>query len=70
MACECPTKLFYTKKSKEEPAYIDNGIDDPFLAALRDGGFQVGELARHYYGQGVLINELNEAEALLSLIHI
>jgi Domain of unknown function(DUF2779) len=64
MACECPTKLFYTKKSKEEPAYIDNGIDDPFLAALRDGGFQVGELARHYYGQGVLINELNEAKAL------
>jgi len=64
MACECPTKLFYTKKSKEEPAYIDNGIDDPFLAALRDGGFQVGELARHYFGQGVLINELNEAKAL------
>ena len=64
MACECPTKLFYTKKSKEEPAYIDNGIDDPFLAALRDGGFQVGELARHYYGKGVLINEVNEAKAL------
>lgn len=64
MACECPTKLFYTKKRTDEPAYIDNGIDDPFLAALRDGGFQVGELARHYYGQGVLINELNEAKAL------
>jgi len=64
MACECPTKLFYTKKSKEEPAYIDNGIDDPFLVALRDGGFQVGELSRHYYGQGVLINEVNETKAL------
>lgn len=64
MACECPTKLFYTKKSKEEPAYIDNGIDDPFLAALRDGGFQVGELARQYYGQGVLIDTLDEAKAL------
>jgi len=60
MACECPTKLFYTKKK----AYKDNGLDDPFLAALRDGGFQVGELARQYYGKGVLIDTLDEAEAL------
>ena len=60
MACECPTKLFYTKKK----AYKYNGLDDPFLAALRDGGFQVGELARQYYGQGVLIDTLDEAEAL------
>ena len=60
MACECPTKLFYTKKK----AYKDNGLDDPFLAALRDGGFQVGELARQYYGQGVLIDTLDEAKAL------
>ena len=60
MACECPTKLFYTKKK----TYKDNGLDDPFLAALRDGGFQVGELARQYYGKGVLIDTLDEAEAL------
>ena len=60
MACECPTKLFYTKKK----AYKDNGLDDLFLAALRDGGFQVGELARQYYGKGVLIDTLDEAEAL------
>ena len=60
MACECPTKLFYTKKK----TYKDNGLDDPFLAALRDGGFQVGELARQYYGQGVLIDTLDEAKAL------
>jgi len=48
MACECPTKLFYTKKSKEEPACIDNGIDDPFLEALRDGGFQVREMVNYW----------------------
>ena len=54
MACECPTRLFYTKKKE----YKDNGLDDPFLAALRDGGFQVGELARQYYGKGVLIDTL------------
>ena len=60
MACECPTRLFYTKNK----AYKDNSLDDPFLAALRDGGFQVGELARQYYGKGVLIDTLDEAEAL------
>jgi hypothetical protein len=60
MACECPTKLFYTKKK----TYKDNGLEDPFRAALRDGGFQVGELARQYYGQGVLIDTLDEATAL------
>ena len=60
MACECPTRLFYTKKNK----YKDNGLDDPFLAALRDGGFQVGELARQYYGKGTLIDTLDEAKAL------
>ena len=38
IACECPTRLFYTKKKE----YKDNGLEDPFLAALRDGGFQGG----------------------------
>jgi len=61
MACECPTRLYYTKKPKK---YKDNGLDDPFLQALRDGGFQVGELARQYYGKGALIDTLDEAEAL------
>jgi len=60
MACECPTKLFYA--AKEE--YKDQGSNDPFLEALRDGGFQVGELARQYYGQGTLIDAPNNALAL------
>jgi hypothetical protein len=61
MACECPTKLYYTEKKE----YKDNRIDDPFLEGLRDGGFQVGELARQYYGKGTLIDTLDEAKALL-----
>jgi len=61
MACECPTQLFYTKKK----AYKDNGLDDPFFENLRDGGFQVGELARQYYGKGVLIGNLGEKKALM-----
>jgi len=63
MACECPTKLFYTRKKE----YQDNSQDDPFLNALRDGGFQVGRLAQLYYesqGPSVLIDTLDEAEAL------
>jgi hypothetical protein len=38
MACECLTWLFYTKKKE----FMDSGLEDPPLAALRDGGFQVG----------------------------
>lgn len=38
LAMECPTKLYYTEKDE----YVNNAIDDPFLLALADGGFQVG----------------------------
>jgi len=55
LACECPTKLFYTKKSE----YADNSIDDPFLQALAKGGFQVGELAKCYFPEGVEIEALD-----------
>lgn len=60
IACECPTKLFYTRNDE----YKDQGQKDPFLEALRDGGFQVGELARQYYGSGTLIDAPNEVDAL------
>jgi hypothetical protein len=56
MALECPTKLFYTKKPNE---FADNKLDDPFLKALADGGFQVGELAKCYYPGGVEIEGLD-----------
>ena len=42
LAEECPTKLFYTGKKD----YPDKKGEDPFLAALAEGGFQVGELAK------------------------
>ena len=45
MALECPTKLFYTAKQD----YANQKKDDPFLLALADGGFQLGDLAKHYY---------------------
>ena len=63
LGIECPTKLFYTGKKDEYP---DQSLEDEFLSALADGGFQVGELARKYYKGGINIETLepNEAEAM------
>jgi hypothetical protein len=57
---ECPTKLFYTRKDQ----YPDKKLEDPFLAALAKGGFQVGELAKCYFPGGVDIDELDYETAL------
>ena len=59
MATECPTKLFYTGKTE----YPNTMLDDPFLAALADGGHQVGELAKQYYPNGFDITSLDYDEA-------
>ncbi|NBK21838.1 MAG: DUF2779 domain-containing protein [Spirochaetia bacterium] len=55
LATECPTKLFYTKKAE----YADQNLDDSFLLALADGGFQVGELAKLYFPGGHDIKTLD-----------
>ena len=60
LAMECPTKLYYT--GKEE--YADQSSEDPFLAALAEGGFQVGALARCYFPGGYMIGQLDDQEAL------
>jgi Domain of unknown function(DUF2779) len=61
LGMECPAKLFYTGKKKE---YADQKLDDPFLAALADGGFQVGELAKAYFPGGHNIETLDYDDAL------
>jgi hypothetical protein len=54
LALECPVKLYYTGKPGEYP---DAKLDDAFLHALAEGGFQVGELAKLYYdGQDALVS--------------
>ncbi|MDE3271387.1 DUF2779 domain-containing protein [Pseudoalteromonas sp. G4] len=60
LATECPTKLFYTGKIQ----YPDTKLDDAFLTALADGGFQVGELAKQYFPQGHEITTLDYEEAI------
>ena len=61
LALECPTKLYYTKKKDQ---YADQTLDDPFLKALAEGGFQVGELAKAYYPEGVEVEAIGHDEAL------
>jgi len=60
LATECPTKLFYTGKKE----YANSSLDNPFLEALAEGGFQVGELAKCYYPEGHNIHTLNYDQAL------
>ena len=58
---ECPTKLFYTGKKQE---YADQKFDDRFLQQLANGGFQVGELAKCYYPNGIPVDTLEYDEAV------
>ncbi|KYZ75534.1 hypothetical protein AXX12_12535 [Anaerosporomusa subterranea] len=60
LALECPTKLYYDGKTE----YANQNIEDPFLEALADGGFQVGELAKKYFPGGCEIKTLDYDEAL------
>jgi len=60
LALECATKLFYTGKVE----YADHKKDDPFLSALAEGGFQVGELAKLYFPGGYEIETLAHEQAL------
>lgn len=52
LGVECPTKLYYTGK---KDVYADQKLDDRFLEELANGGYQVGELAKHYFPGGIEI---------------
>ena len=52
LGLECPTKLYYTNKKE----YANQKKGDDFLEALAQGGFQVEELARLEYEEGILID--------------
>ncbi|SDN11885.1 DUF2779 domain-containing protein [Kriegella aquimaris] len=51
LGLECPNKLYYIGKKD----YSNTKNEDPFLEALAQGGFQVEELARMHYPNGILI---------------
>jgi len=56
LGLECPNKLFFTKKENE---FLNLKTEDSFLMSLASGGFQVEELARMHYPEGILIEELD-----------
>jgi len=57
---ECPAKLYYEGK----PEYVNPHLEDSFLKALAEGGFQVGALAKCYFSGGYQIDTLDYDEAL------
>lgn len=60
IGCECPSKLFYTGKKE----YGDTKIDNSFLEALAEGGFQVGALAQLHFPGGVQVSDLDSSKAV------
>lgn len=60
LAVECPTKLFYTGKGG---GYRDQMAENDFLAMLAEGGYQVGELAKLRYPDGIEIEDRDHAAA-------
>lgn len=64
LGLECPNKLFFTGNK----AYVNKKIEDSFLLALAKGGFQVEELARLHYPNGIFIDtEPHEYEKAFQL---
>lgn len=52
LGLECPNKLFFSSNKH----YANKKNDDTFLQALAKGGFQVEELARMHYPNGLFID--------------
>lgn len=57
---DCPTKLYFLDNKE----FGNKNVDDTFLKALAEGGFQVGELAKQYFPGGVDIRTLNKEDAV------
>lgn len=60
IGAECPTKLYFQGKRE----YGNNNADNAFLAALAEGGFQVGELAKVYFSGGIEVTEPDPLKAV------
>ena len=61
LALQCPTKLYYLDRSAE---YANLKLENEYLEALAEGGFQVGELAKYYFPGGYNIKTLDYTPAL------
>ena len=52
LGLECPNKLYFTN----DKTFANNKSEDTFLKSLAEGGFQVEELARLHYENGLFID--------------
>jgi len=59
-ALSCLTKLAYIADDR----YANQSIEDTFLEALAEGGFQVGELAKQYFPSGISVETPDPIDAL------
>lgn len=59
LALECPTKLYYVGKAE----YNNIQEENAFLDALKDGGYQVGALAKAYLDGGVDLEGCDNEQA-------
>jgi hypothetical protein len=57
IGADCSTKLFYF----DDQQYTNRKMEDSFLRALAEGGFQVGELAKLYHPGGSEVRERDYA---------
>lgn len=64
LACECPTKLYYVDK----PQYANQLMEDSFLKALAEGGYQVEALARCYFPDGQFVPDESSVDATKQLL--
>jgi hypothetical protein len=48
LGIQCPTRLYFNNNTN---LFDNQSVDNPFLEALADGGFQVGELAKFLFSQ-------------------
>lgn len=61
LAIECPAKLFYIGKRQ---VYADASVEDEFLLALAEGGYQVGELAKLMHPGGIEVKDRDHHNAV------
>src|SRR6266571_5697009 len=61
LASECPAKLYFAGKPG---MYADTNVDDEFLKALAEGGYQVEALAKCRFPGGTEIDTLDPSEAV------
>lgn len=62
IATSCPAKLNYVGKTE----YADTNASNDFLLALAEGGFQVGELAKILYPDGIEVTEDRQVDQICS----